>query len=258
MLPTLPSPSGAGVPMSHPNTPLPEAGFAPTQWSVVLAARPGGAERPEALERLCRAYWLPVYGYLRRRGYSIADAEDHTQGFFIDLLEGDFLSRPDPSKGRFRGYLLGTLRHYLAHHFRRESAIKRGGASPLVSWDEIDAEQEFKRFDRPDLEPDQAYDLSWAFTLLRHALRRLEEEQIAANRHRQFLVLQRFLSETAAPGDYDQAARTLGTTRSHVAVWIHRLNQRYAELVRSEVAASVRDPVEVAAELRHLRETLSR
>lgn len=237
-------------------TSAPAGMFAPTQWSVVLASRRDSDDRRGALEKLCRAYWLPIYGYLRRRNHAPADAEDLTQGFFVFLLEGDFLERPDPAKGRFRGYLVGALKHFLAGHFKRVGAQKRGGEAQFVDWASIDAEREFSALDQPQLDPSAAYEASWALTIFAHALDRLEEEQVAAGRGRQFGVLKNFLSTSPTRGEYDDAALALGTTRAIVAVWIFRLNRRYAELVRLEVAASLLDPADVKTEMRHLLQAL--
>ena len=235
----------------------PDAAFDSTRWSVVLAARRDSAHRREALEQLCVAYWLPLYGYLRRRGHSPPDAEDLTQGFFVYLLESDFLDRPDPAKGRFRGYLVGALRHFLGTHYERAGAQKRGGGACFIDWSELDAEQEFAALDQPQRDPADVYEASWALTLLGRALARLAEEQVAAGKARQFDVLKVFLSTAPTRGDYDEAARTLATTRTNVAVWVHRLNHRYAELVKLEVAATVQDPAEVKSEMRHLLQALS-
>ena len=230
--------------------------FASTQWSVILEARGDTTGRRVALERLCRAYWPPIYGYLRRRGHAPADAEDLTQGFFAHLLESDFLDRSDPAKGRFRGYLVGALRHFLGSHFEHARAQKRGGGASFV--DAADAEREFAAIDVPDADPGAIYEKSWALTLLARALRRLEEEQAAAGKIRQFAALRPFLSATPTRGDYDLAAADLGTSRTNVAVWVHRLNARYAELVKLEVAATLEDPADTEPELRHLLQVLRR
>lgn len=232
------------------------AAFATTQWSVVLGARSDSANRREALEQLCAAYWLPLYSYLRRRGHSPPDAEDLTQGFFVYLLEGDFLDRPDPEKGRFRGYLVGALRHFLGTHYERIAAQKRGGGARFIDWSAVDAEREFAALDQTAQDPSEVYESSWALTLLARALGRLEEEQAAAGRTRQFEMLKPFLSASPTRGEYDEAARALGTTRTNVAVWVHRLNARYAEIVKLEVAATVQDPAEVESEMRHLLQAL--
>jgi RNA polymerase sigma factor (sigma-70 family) len=246
MVESAPSPAGSNA----------GAAFGSTQWSVILQARTDSASRRQALETLCGAYWTPLYAYLRRRGHSPADAEDLTQGFFVHLLEGDFLDRSDPTKGRFRGYLIGALRHYLGTHFERERAQKRGGGAQTVDWSALEAEREFSAIDRPDADPSVIYEKSWALTLLSRSLHRLDEEQAAAGKTRVFTVLRPFLSVMPTRGDYDRAAAELATTRANVAVWVHRLSQRYAELVKLEVAATVQDPAEVKHELQHLMQAL--
>jgi RNA polymerase sigma-70 factor (ECF subfamily) len=234
------------------------AAFSDTQWSVVLGTRRDSAERPAALQRLCAAYWLPIYSYLRRRGHAPADAEDLTQGFFAYLLDGDFLERPDPTKGRFRGYLVGALKNFLGQHFEHTLAQKRGGRAQFVDWSTLDAEREFAAADQPQLDPSETYEKTWALTLLARALRQLEAEQVAADKTRQFTVLRPFLSSTPTRGDYETAALALGTSRTNVAVWVHRLNHRYAELVKLEVATTVRSPDEIPAEMQHLLQALRR
>ena len=225
---------------------------------MVLAARSGSGHRREALERLCATYWRPIYGYLRRRGNAPADAEDLTQSFFLYLIESDFLDRPDPLQGRFRGYLVGALKHFLANHFERANAQKRGGKASFLAWEDVNPEQEFASLGMPDNDPAELYEASWALTLLGGALQRLEEEQIAAGRAKQFAVLKPYLSAAPSRGEYDQAAAALGTSRTNVAVWVHRLNQRYGELVRLAVSATVADPAEINDELRHLLTVLQR
>ena len=232
--------------------------FDQTHWSVVLGTRRGAADRPKALQKLCAAYWLPIYGYLRRRGHAPADAEDLTQGFFSYVLDSDFLDRPDPAKGRFRGYLIGALRHFLGSHFEHAMAQKRGGTATHLDWEHLDAEREYAVCDQPQLDPSEAYEKTWALTLLTRALSQLEAEHVAAGKVRQFAALQPFLSRTPTPGDYETAAKSLGTTRTNVAVWVHRLNHRYAELVKLEVATTVRSTDDIAAEMQHLVRALRR
>lgn len=231
--------------------------FASTQWSIVLVAREDSAGGRQALERLCSAYRQPIYSYLRRHGYAPADAEDLTQSFFACVLGSDFLERPDPAKGRFRGYLVGALRHFLSDHHAQAAAQKRGGKIQFVEWNTLEAEREFAAADQAQLDPSQAYEKTWALTLLSRALRQLEQEQTAAGKARQFSILQPFLSSTPTRGNYEAAALSLGTTRTNVAVWVHRLNHRYAELVKLEVANTVRSPDEIASEMQHLLQALS-
>jgi RNA polymerase sigma factor (sigma-70 family) len=232
------------------------ADFSPTQWSVVLQARSDSEQRQKALERLFKTYWPPLYGFLRRRGQSPQDAEDLAQGFFVYLMESDFLDRPDPAKGRFRGYLIGALKHFLGTHYERQNAQKRGGGVQFTNWMSDEVEHEFQALEHPQLDPSEAYEKNWALTLLAQCLQRLETEQIAANKTQQFAVLKPFLSATPTAGEYDEAARVLGTTRTTVAVWVHRLNSRYAEIVKMEVAATVEDPADVKQEMQHLLKAL--
>jgi RNA polymerase sigma factor (sigma-70 family) len=232
--------------------------FTDTRWSIVRAARSDSPYRGAALEQLCSTYWFPIYCYLRRRGHNPHDAEDLTQSFFLHLTHGGFLDRPDPEKGRFRGYLVGALRHFLGTHFERENARKRGGGASFIDWTTLDAEREFASLAQPEQDPSALYETSWALTLLGQALSRLEKEQQAADKAEEFRVLKQFLSTTPTRGDYAVAAQTLGTSRTTVAVWVHRLTQRYAELVKLEVAATLQDPAEVKHEMQHLLEALRR
>ncbi len=233
--------------------------FTATHWSVVVQARHGSPGRREALERLCSSYWLPIYAYLRRCGHSPADSEDLTQGFFVHLIESDFLDRSDPARGRFRGYIIAALKRFLGDHFERQGAKKRGGGVEFVDWNCIDAEGEFELTGgvQSELDPSAAYERHFAQALMSKALRRLEEEQVSAGKSRQFAALKTFLGGAPGPGGYELAARELGTTRANVAVWVHRLNQRYTELIKLEVADAVEDPAEAKDELRHLLETLA-
>lgn len=245
-------PSSPGDPQAGPAG----AAFAPTPWTVVLAARSDSTTRRAALERLCALYWAPVYHYIRRRGKSPHDAEDLTQGFFADVLESTLLDRSDPTRGRFRGYLVTALKRFLADDHERASAQKRGAGATHLAWDSAEAEQRLAGLGDANADPAAAYEKSWALTLLARALARLEEEQRGPARARAFAALRPYLSQPAAPGDYARLATALGMTRAAVALAVHRLNQRYAELVRLEVADTVADPAEVKAEIEHLRRAL--
>jgi RNA polymerase sigma-70 factor (ECF subfamily) len=207
---------------------------------------------------LCATYWLPIYSYLRRRGHSVEDTEDLTQGFFAYLLHSDFLDRPDPAKGRFRGYLIGALKHYLSSHFERENAKKRGGGARFLNWDSLDAEREFSALGQSQQDPSETYETGWAMALFAEALRRLEREQADAGKSAQFAELRRYLSASPTRGDYDRSARVLGMSRTHVAVAVHRLNSRYREIIRLEIASTVQDPADVKQEILHLLKSLQR
>ena len=237
---------------------LDERSFRSTRWSVLRAAQGSAAERHTALEVLCRSYWMPVYGYVRRRGHSIPDAEDLAQTFFADLLEGDFFDQPDPAKGRFRGYLVGALKHFLSHDFEKRQTQKRGGGALFITWSEGLAEERWLAFDQPQLDPATAFDSAWILTLLDHALELLASEQRAARKEQAFMLLKPFLNDRPDPGEYDAVASTLGCTRANVSLLVHRLQQRYGEIVRMEVAATVNDPAEVKDEMEYLFQILRR
>jgi RNA polymerase sigma factor (sigma-70 family) len=234
------------------------AHFATTHWSVVQAA--GGADAPEAtaaLERLCQTYWYPLYAYLRRTGYSPQDAEDLVQGFFLHLLRRQILKSVQRAGGRFRSFLLGTLKHFLAHETERAAAQKRGGAHQSISWDLAQAEEQFLH-EPVDIEsPDRLFERRWAVTLLERALRRLEEECVAAGNAERFAQLEGFISGQKGVESYAEAAERSGLTPSAVKSAIFRFRRRYHELIREEVSHTVADPREIEDELRYLLELFS-
>ena len=224
----------------------------------MLEARRDSLTRGPALEKLCSTYWLPIYSYLRRRGHSAHDCEDLTQSFFAYLMESDFLDRPDPAKGRFRGYLVGALKHFLGKHFEKENAQKRGGGAHFLDWSLIDAEREFSSLGQSQQDPREAFEMAWAMTVFSTSMRRLEREQSEAGKETQFSVLKRYLSAPPGRGDYEQSAADLGITRTHVAVAVHRLNSRYREIIRLEIASTVQDPADVKHEIAHMLKGLGR
>ncbi len=230
----------------------PSAEFPTTHWSLLLSASENNESREKALVKLCTAYWFPVYSYLRRQNLSAHDAEDITQGFFLYLLESDFLTRPDPAKGRFRNYLIGALRCFQSNLHQRNRAEKRGGKAEFIDWSSLDPETQFAAIDQSTPDPAQAYEKSWAITLLARAIDRLEAEQRASGKFETYALLKPFLSAQPDPGDYERVAVALRTTRSHVAVLVHRLNQRLAELIQLEVAETVSNPADIPHELQHL------
>jgi RNA polymerase sigma factor (sigma-70 family) len=230
----------------------PPGEFAPTRWSIVREARRDRAQRRDALDSLCRTYWPPVYSYVRRRGQSPADAEDITQAFFAHLVDGDFFDRPDPERGRFRGYLIGALRQFVGHERIHARALKRGGAVTLVDLSHLDIERHYAAIDHTQLDPSEAYELSWALTVVAQAMGQLEAEQRAAGRATVFTALKPFLHAPPAPGDYDRVAAALHTSRATIAVWLHRLTRRLAELVKLEIAATLENPNDAEQELQHL------
>ena len=224
----------------------------------MLAGREFSPESTAALEKLCRAYWQPICAFARRRGRSEEDAKDLTQEFFARLIERKDFSGLDPKKGKFRTFLLAAFSHFLANEYDRATAQKRGGGQVPLSLDQV-APNEWAGLSAPeDASPGTIYDLSWAQTILQTALRRLKEEMGQREKQRQFEELEPFLTLEADPGGYATAAARLELGVSSVPVLVHRLRQRYRELVREEVAQTVSSPTELEEEMRHLFAVLNR
>jgi RNA polymerase sigma-70 factor (ECF subfamily) len=225
--------------------------FATTHWSVVLAAQGDSAAAQEALERLCRIYWWPLYGFVRRQGYTPEEAQDLTQDFFALLLERKDLDAVRREKGRLRSYLLASLKNFLAKAHRRAMRIKRGEGKPLLSLEELLARE------RADLEPadtlsaDRIYERRWALTLLDQVLTRLEKEYRAAGSTALFEHLKQLLADEPPCPSQAQIARELDMTENAVKQAFHRLRKRYGTLLREEIAHTVAVPDDVEGELRH-------
>ncbi|MBI3417971.1 MAG: sigma-70 family RNA polymerase sigma factor [Verrucomicrobia bacterium] len=232
--------------------------FATTHWSVVLTA--GEASTPharEALEKLCRLYWYPLYAYVRRQGRGPEEAEDLTQEFFTRLIAKNYLSAVDRRKGKFRSFLLAALEHFLAKQWVRAHAQKRGGRQVFVSFDDEDVETRYQLEKADELTPEKIYDRRWALTLLQQALARLEAECADDSRRALFEQLKPLLSGEDSEASYADIAARVGTTPGAVKVAMHRLRQRYGELLRAEVGHTVARPEEVDDEIRHLLAALS-
>jgi RNA polymerase sigma factor (sigma-70 family) len=240
------SPPGLGS--SAQNAPV---AFATTQWSVVVAAQGRSPAADEALEKLCRTYWWPLYGFVRRSGYSPEEAQDLTQGFFALLLERRDLDVVRQEKGRLRSYLLVSLKNFLAKARRHELAVKRGEGRALVPLDELLARE------RADVEPadsltaDRVFERRWALTLLEQVLSRLEREYQSAGNAKLFGCLKEFLSDEPGRPSQAEVATELGMTENAVKQAFHRLRQRYRQLLRDEIAQTVAVPGDVEDELRH-------
>jgi RNA polymerase sigma factor (sigma-70 family) len=225
--------------------------FATTQWSVVLAAQTRSPAADEALEKLCRTYWWPLYGFIRRSSYNAEEAQDLTQGFFALLLERRDLDVVRREKGRLRSYLLVSLKNFLAKARRRELTLRRGEGRALVPLDELLARE------RADLEPadgltaDRIYERRWALTLLEEVLTRLESEYQSAGNAKLFDCLKEFLSDEPGRRSQAEAAAELGMTENALKQAFHRLRQRYRQLLRDEIAQTVAVPGDVEDELRH-------
>ncbi len=242
-------------------TDVPRAGgqavFATTHWSVVLAA--ANEETPQAaaaLERLCRTYWYPLYAYVRRRGYSQEDTEDLTQEFFLRLLRKHYLGQVDPSKGKFRSFLLAAINHFLADEWDRASAVKRGGRITFLALDQEAAEHQLA-CTATRHSPEQVFERCWAIAFLQEVLEQLREESGQAGRQAHFEALKGFLTGEKPPGSYTELAAKLRSNEAALRKEVQRFRRRYGELLREEIARTVTDSSEVEEELRYLFRVLS-
>jgi len=232
--------------------------FQTTHWSIVLTAagHADGPRRAEALEKLCRAYWYPLYAYVRRRGNGPEDAQDLTQEFFARLLEKNWLADIEPVGGHFRSFLLTALNRFLANEYDRNQSAKRGGGKQLISLDQEHAEERYLNEPTVDETPERIFERRWAFAVLDQALMRLRAETRETDRSRQFELLNPFLSREAGDGEYARVAAQLGISAGAVGVAVYRLRHRYRELVQAEIANTLVDPSRVDEEMRHLLATL--
>jgi len=228
--------------------------FTQTQWTqVALAAMEDGSDAVrQALERLCSRYWSSIYGYLRRQGRLPAEAEDLTQAFLAELLASNAISRADRAKGRFRSFLLGALCRFLADGQRRSGAEKRGRNKVVLALDFAEAEKEYLEEADPALGPDEAFDRRWAATVLEAAFTELEAEFARAGNAARFAELSRFLSEPGDEADYAAVAGRLGVSPQTVRAAVCRFRERYRELVRRTVLATVADAEAVDSEFQEL------
>lgn len=239
--------------------PRPLQGFGTTHWSVVLAAaRHGTSESREALRQLCEAYWVPLYSYLRRRGFECDEAEDLTQGFFAKLLETSSLEGATPRRGRFRSYLLGALKHFVSNEMDRRHALKRGGGKALLSLDRDAAEGRYALEPADRRTPEKLFERVWALTVVERALTRLRgEHAVESRKARLFELLKPTLSGERPPEGYRGVARELRMTEGAVKVAAHRFRGRFRELIRDEVAETVSDDAQVEEEIRYLLAAVS-
>jgi RNA polymerase sigma factor (sigma-70 family) len=236
---------------TSPHSTAPGDIFATTHWTVVLAAgRRSSPQAERALEELCRDYWLPLYAYVRRRGHSKPDAEDLTQAFFARLLEPHFLEKLDRQKGKFRAFLLASLKHFLANEWDKSQRQKRGGGAAHFSLDWESAE--FQIAATNALSPDQAFDREWALALLAKVIERLQAEAAADGRAPQFAELKMFLTAGKDELSYASAAKNLNLDETAVRVAVHRLRKRYRQWLRDEIAQTLADPADLDEEMRAL------
>jgi RNA polymerase sigma factor (sigma-70 family) len=227
--------------------------FETTHWSLVLAARTGtSVESRTALEALCGAYWFPLYAFIRRQGYGAEEARDLTQGYFARLVERGDLNDVRPELGRFRSFLLVSVKHFLSNELDRERAKKRAPGTRLVSLDAQTAEYRYRIEPVDTLTPETLFERKWAMTVLERTLARLGEEWSGAEKEKRFEALRSHLSGDAPVSSYWELGEALGMSEDAVKVAVHRLRRRFGELLRDEIAETVRDPSDVDDEIRHL------
>lgn len=227
--------------------------FAATQWSLVRIAQgddAGGTHARRALESLCRTYWYPLYTFIRRRGYSAADAQDLTQAFFARFIATGGFASADSGRGRFRNYLLGALKHFLANEWNRARMQKRGGDVTFLEWDALAPERRYALEPAQDTDPELSYDREWALESIARAMDKLRREFESAGKAELFEALKGCLTSNEPPREV--TAAQLGTTEGAVKVATHRLRQRFRRILREEIAETVGSSDEIDEEMRYL------
>lgn len=251
--------AGTGTPKA-PLLPAGEnaAAFSTTHWSVVVeAAKNDSAASAEALEKLCRIYWYPLYAFARRRGCDREEAEDLSQGFFEHLIEKEALKSVGSEKGKFRSFLLTSFSNFVNNERGKQRAQKRGGLNLITSWEEVEAEQRYLDESVEGLTPEKLFDRRWAFTVVEQVLSQLRQEYAGGNKLPVFVELEAFLTQEAGPGVIAAAAQRLQMGEGALKVALHRLRRRFGEHLRAQVTSTLVSPDEVEEELRHLLAALS-
>ena len=232
--------------------------FDTTHWSIVFAAgKQASPDSQLALAELCEKYWYPPYVYVRRRIPDAHEAQDLTQAFFTQLLEKNIVADADPQRGRFRTFLLAALNHFLSNEWNKARTQKRGGGKPLVSLDLFDGERRYESLPADDLTPERIFDRQWVLTLLKQVLDRLHAEFIASGKLQQFEHLEASITVVQPRMSYAELAEKTDLSVGAVKVSLHRLRNRYRELLRIEIAQTLADPGGVDDEIRRLFETFA-
>lgn len=235
------------------------AWFTTTHWSIVWTARDFSSPKAaEALEKLCRAYWPPLYAYIRRKGRRTEEAQDLTQEFFRWLLEKSKLNHLRHQNGKFRSFLLTLLENFLSDEADKANAISRGGGKTFVSLDEF-AKEDGHPFEPADtLTPEQVFEKSWARTLTDRTVERLREEYLADGRLELFEFLKDLQPGEHGPSTYEQAGQRFGLSENGIKSAVFRFRQRHREILREEISQTVKSPAELKEEIRHLIEIVGR
>ncbi len=232
--------------------------FATTQWSLVLEAGDRSApEADQALSELCSAYWLPLYAFARRKGYSRDDAADQTQEFFSRVIERSLLESADPHRGRFRTFLLTLFQRFLAKEFEKAEAIKRGGRVTLFSINPSEGEERYTAELADERTPDRVFEQQWALTVLHRSVDRLRTEFAEKGKQSFFDECRSFLTGGSGEAVYADVARRLQMSEGALRVAVHRLRERFRDLLRQEVAGTVASEQDVDDELIALRKALA-
>jgi RNA polymerase sigma-70 factor (ECF subfamily) len=232
--------------------------FATTHWSVVLAAGESSSDGAQsALETLCRAYWYPIYVYVRRKGHGPEAAEDLTQEFFAQLISKEHLKLADRNKGKFRTFLLAMLDHFLAREWSRAHRQKRGGQFTFISLDQQSPEERYRIEPQDNQTPEKNFDRQWALTVLERTMNALQLECKANGKSDFFRETKSLLTTGPESGTYGEICKRLGMSEGAMRVAVHRLRQRYGELLSSEIAQTVERPDDVEGEIRYLLGVLS-
>jgi RNA polymerase sigma factor (sigma-70 family) len=226
--------------------------FTTTHWSVVLTAQGESPAAHEALERLCRIYWRPIYSFVRRQGFGREEAEDITQGLFAQLLERKRLSAVRKEKGRLRSFLLGALKYFLADEQRRAMATKRGKGHRLIPLEELRTDEEIHMEPADPVTAEMIYERRWALTVLERVLSRLKDDYIASGNAALFDSLKELLPDEPGAASQAEIAARLGMTENAIRQAFYRFRQRYQSLLREEIAHTVATPGDIEDELRHL------
>jgi len=227
--------------------------FPTTHWSRVLKARDGSdSEARGALETLCQTYWHPLYVFVRRQGHDSDDARDLVQAYFAELLEKGFLKSVEPGLGRFRSFLLASLKHFLSHERDRMRALKRGGETQTISLDAAATAGLEAQIASHHLSPEELFERQWALTVLERALARLRQAARESHAEAQFEILKPYLTGEAGRTPYSDVAEPLGMSEGSVRAAVLRLRKRFGKALRAEISETVSDPSEVDDEIRRL------
>ena len=239
--------------------PAPRSGrFATTRWSLVLAAG-GQTDGPsaDALGSLCELYWYPIYAFIRRQGYGASESADLAQEFFLRVLEKNYFHALDPARGRFRGFLCASVRHFLSNERDRARTLKRGGTRPPISLDVETAEGRYQLEPPDNLTPEKLFDRRWALILLDRALTRVGRDYADANKGALFEQLKGFLTGDSSGLPYAEVAQAINMTEGAVKVAVHRLRRHFRDVLVEQIADTVSDPADIDAEIAYLLNAVS-